>query len=566
MSYDLVIRGGTVIDGTGAPSYRGHVAIKGGKIAAVGKVAADGARKLDAEGLVVSPGFFDMHTHYDVQLMWDPLATPSCWHGVTTALTGNCGYTIAPGRAEDSDYLMKLFGRVEGIPPEVIKRGVSWDWSTFGEWVALLRNKGLGINVAAQVGHSALRYYVMGKASYERAATAEEITRMQELLQEGIAVGAVGFSTSQSATQVGSYGEPVPSRMSTPEELLALCQVVADRGAGILCMNPNPGAGYISPQFQEFLIGLGRATGLPMLWNSLMHRRDRPEAWREMLSFMGRAASQGAAVYAMARCQPLEMRFQLRDTHMLDRSPAWKEIMHEPYEEKVRLMAQSQVRDRLKADWDRPPVSGPGGIWSDTVKVEQAELPKNKELGGQRIADLAAAAKRHPVDYLLDLALAEQLQTHFTYTAMNNDPKAIEEIIKSPYSLPGVSDAGAHLDHEIGVDFTSVFLRRWVGERGIMSLEEGVRRLTSLPASLLGLSDRGTLVEGMAADIVVFDPATIRALPVETLPDLPGGSERIIQRAEGIQAVIVNGEVLIEDNRHSGAMPGKVVAPAGKAR
>lgn len=560
MAYDLVIKNGTVVDGTGAPRFKADIAIKERTIVEVGKLnGAQADSILDADGLIVSPGFFDTHTHYDVQLSWDRLATPSCWHGVTSVLMGNCGYTIAPGRPSDSEYLMKLMSRVEGIPYEVIQAGVDWNWESFGEFLAQFREN-LGINVAAQVGHSALRYYAMGEDAYQREATDDEIKTMATALREGLSAGAVGFSTSQSATQVGAYGEPVPSRFSSYDEIRQLCNVLTEFSDGIIAVNPNPGAGYVNPEFQELLTSLSVETGRPVLWNSLMHRRDRPDGWREMLDFMDRAEAKQARVYAIARCQRLDIQFDLHHTMMLDRLPAWKEIIDLPYEDKRKLFANEHTRAMLKIDWDQPD-HGPGML-ADTVRVDRTRLAQNKNAEGALISDLAAKNNQHAVDYLLDLALSENLDTKFFYTPMNGDPAIVEEIVKDSHCLPGVSDAGAHLDHEIGVDFTSLFLRHWVGDRKVMSLEEGVRRLTSMPAQLLGLRDRGIIKEGKAADIVIFEPEKLRALPWEMESDLPDGSERIIQRAEGIQAVIVNGETLIKDNTATGAMPGQLLTTA----
>ena len=558
MAYDLVIRNGTVIDGSGRPGYAADIGVQGGKIVAVGKLNGTRGRTLDAEGLVVSPGFFDMHTHYDVQLAWDPLATPSCWHGVTTVLTGNCGYTVAPGRTSDSEYLMRLMAHVEGIPYEVIRHGLDWQWETFGDYLRHI-GRSLGVNVAAQVGHSALRYYVMGSESYERAATDDELTDMKEALREGMAAGAIGFSSLQSTHQTGAYGKPVPSQLATPEELMGLCEVLSEFGHGIIGMNPKPGPGHISPEFGDLLITISRNTGMPILWNSVMHRWDKPELWRAMLRYMDRAEAEGAQIYAIAKYQRLDIEFNLRSTAMLDRLPAWKDVMARPHDEKKVLLADDETRARLRQQWADAP-SGVG-LQPDRVQVERSRLPDFAHAQGKRITELGSQAGKDPVDYLLDLALAEDLGTQFSFTAMNGDPEAVGEMIKDPHCLPGVSDAGAHLDHECGVDFTGLLLGHWVGEKGVMTLEEAVRRLTSMSAGLLGITDRGLLQEGKAADIVIFDPSTIRALPKEVASDLPGGGQRIIQRAEGVKSVMVNGQVLIEDGKHTGALTGKVLSP-----
>ncbi len=569
MAYDLLIQGGTIVDGSGAPAFRGDVAIKDGRIAEVGRafrhadsrLRLGAGRVMDATGLVVAPGFFDMHTHYDCQLLWDPLATSSCWHGVTTVLMGNCGFTIAPARPGDQEYLMRLMARVEGISLDVLRHGLGWEWETFGQYLDRLR-RGLGVNVAAQVGHSALRYVVMGPESYQRASTPEERARMKDVLRQAIADGAIGFSTSQTDHHTGGYGEPVPSRLGGPGELLELAGVLRECGYGVIGVNPKPGGADISPAFQDALVRLARESGRTVLWNSLMHRWDKPEQWRENLRFMERAAAQGAPICAVARYQRMDLEFNLRSTYMFDIFPAWKEVLHLPHEEKKRRLAEPETRARLRAEWDRK-VSRMDSRRVELLEVGRVALARHRALEGQRVAEQAAAAGQHLVDWLLDLALAEDLETQFVYAGtMNGDPKAVEEIVKAASCVPGVSDAGAHLDMDCGVDFVAVLLGHWVRERGVLTLEEAVRRLTSACASVLGLTDRGLLRAGMAADVVVFDPASFRALPRETVADLPGGGRRIIQRAEGVRAVLVNGQVLLEDGRHTGAMPGRVLSPA----
>jgi N-acyl-D-aspartate/D-glutamate deacylase len=557
MANDYVIRNGTLIDGSGNPGYRADVAVKDGKIAEIGDLRGVAGRAIDADGLVVTPGFFDMHTHYDVQLLWDPLATPSCWHGVTSILMGNCGYTIAPGGVDQSEYLMRLMSKVEGISYDLMRNSVDWQWDTFGEYLRTIR-RNLGVNVAAQVGHSALRYYAMGPESYERPARPEEIRTMKEALREGLRSGAIGFSTAQSSHQVGAYGKPVPSQLSTLEELSELCGVLTEFDKGIVGVNPRPGASYIDPEFQDFLIRVSRQTGKSVLWNSMMHRWDKPQVWREMLGFMAHADAERARVYAVARCQPLDIEFKLGSTHVYDRLPAWREIIHRPDPERRQLLADLEYRARLREETDQFPPKSPGLL--RLLEVACTTRPEHGALDGQRVAELAGREGMHPVDYMLDLALSEDLETRFVYRGtMNGDPEAVEQIVRDPYCLPGVSDAGAHLDHECGVDFTSLLIRQWAVERQVLTVEEAVRRLTSLPASLLGIGDRGLIKEGLAADLVIFDPTKLRALPTEMVRDLPGGAERLIQRAEGIAAVLVNGQVLIEGGRHSGAAPGELL-------
>ncbi len=559
MAYDLVIKNGTVVDGTGGAAYRADVALKDGKIAEIGDLKGSAAGKtLDADGLTVAPGFFDVHTHYDCQLLWDPLATSSCWQGVTTVLMGNCGFTIAPGRPSDAEYLMRLMARVEGIPLDVLRNGIDWTWDSFGTYLDRI-GEGLGVNVGAQVGHSALRYYVMGKESYEREATGEEIAEMKQILREAMQQGAIGFSSAQTAHHTGGYGEPIPSRLSSREELTGLCGVLSEFDRGVIGMNPHPGGSFISQEFEDVLVSLPQIAKKPVLWNQLMHRWEEPNRWRETLAFMDRAGADGSPIYAVARTQRMDLEFNLGATYMFDGLPTWKETINKPHAQKLEALADPALRDHLRTEWEGL-ISGTPSRRLALLEVARVKDQRNKGLEGQGVGDLAAKAGKHPMDYILDLSLQEDLETQFVYMgSLNGDPEAVSQMITHPYCLPGLSDAGAHLDMDCGVDFTSVLLGQWVRERQVMTLEEGIRRLTSMPAGVLGLKDRGVLKEGKAGDVVVFDPETIKALPRQMADDLPGGGKRIIQKAEGVRAVMVNGEVLLENGQHTGAAPGKVV-------
>ena len=562
MAVDLLIKDGLIVDGSGSTPFQGNVAISDGKIVGAGPVGDGAHRTIHADGLAVAPGFFDMHTHYDSQVCWDPLATSSCWHGITSILTGNCGYGIAPAKESDQEYLMQLMSHVEGIPLDVLRDGIDWEWGSFGDYLRRLQ-RSLGVNVAAQVAHLPLRYYVMGPDACERAATTDEITQMAELLHEAMAAGATGLSSLKSIHNRGPNGTAVPTQKCELAEIQALGEVLGELRRGIITISPHPGASNIDQEFRDFLVDLSLTTGRPVVWNQFQHRWDMPDVWRELLQFMEEAAGRGAQVYAVSKCQSLDLEFNLVLGQHFDPLPTWKEVLHKPHEEKTRLLADSKTRDRLRVEWDQP--SGATMRRAD-VLVQRTSMPEHRQLEGKHLADLAAERRQHPVDYLIDLALAEDLKTQFVYPGvMNGDPEAVSQIITSPYCLPGVSDAGAHLDQDCGVDFTGKLLGHWVRERGVMSLQEAVRRLTSWSASMLGITDRGLIREGLAADLVLFDPATIRALPREFISDLPGGKERIIQRAEGIAAVLVNGQVLIEDNEHTGALPGKLLTPMAMA-
>ena len=562
MAVDVLIENARIVDGTGAAARYGGVAVSEGRIAGVGDVSGPAKRVIDADGLTVTPGFFDTHTHYDAQLCWDRLATSSCWHGVTTVLTGNCGYGLAPARPEHVDYLTRLMARVEGMPLNVLQEGVPFEWESFPDYLDFLGRK-LGVNVAAQVAHSPLRYFVMGPDSQDRAATDAEISEMQRLLATAMDAGAVGLSTLKAGFQRGVDGRAVPSQKAEPEEVYALGEVLRQKGRGIITVSPFPGASHISPEFRAFLVDLSDKTGRPVIWNQFQHRWDMPDEWRNLLAFMEEAAAKGTNIYAVSKCQSLDLELNLNRTTLFDTFPVWRETLNQPHAAKRRLLADPAHRVKLREEFDAPPAAGAMVNRNLLMRVQNVDLPRNKAAEGRLVLDLAAEAGKHPVDYFLDLALEEDLQTRFLFKGMmNGDPAAVEQIIKSPYCLPGVSDAGAHLDMDCGVDFIALFLRHWVGEVGVMSFEEAIRRLTSMPANLLGLTDRGVLAEGMAADIAMFDADRLDALPRELLPDLPGGAKRIIQRAQGVKAVMVNGEIVIEDGEHTGAWPGRVLPGA----
>ena len=566
MPHDLVIKNGTVVDGSGSPRFRADVGVRGGKIAEVGDLEGQLAgRTLDAEGLVLSPGFFDMHTHYDAQLCWDPLATSSSWHGITTVLTGNCGYGIAPAKPEDRPYLANLMAYVEGIQLDVLEAGLDWEWHSFGDFLRRLERKTLGVNVAAQVGHSALRYYTMGPASYEREATGGEIAAMKQCLRQAMLDGAIGFSTLQAVGRIGAYGKPVPSDLASLEELYELGDVLGGIRAGMITIAPRPGSSRISPDYREFLMDWNRRIRRPVIWTQFHQRPDVPHAWKDLLAWMDEAMSQGHEIYTVASCTRLDREFNLKGTAMFDYFPLWKTMMQTPLEEKKHLLADPEFRARLREQFDGN--AAELGRRQESLIVKDARLGKNKSLEGTRVMDLAASQAKDFLDAFFDLALDEGLETQFMYVGvLNGDPEAVGQIISSPYALPGASDAGAHLDAECNVDFTATLLGHWVREKGVMTLEEAVRRLTSMSAGVLGITDRGLVKEDLAADIVLFDPQKVRALPREVWRDLPGGGERIVMRAEGIEAVIVNGEPLFEAGEHTGAMPGKILAtPAAVA-
>ena len=563
MPSDILIQGGTIVDGTGKPRYRGNVAIKDGKIAELGNVAPSALKTIDAEGLVVSPGFIDTHTHYDAQLLWDPLATPACWHGFTTLLIGNCGFTIAPCKPSDRDYSIRFMAFVEGMPADVLRTSIDWSWGTFGEYLDALR-KGLGVNVAAMIGHSALRYYVMGEDSYERPATQDELEKMQGMVRQAMEDGAMGFSSTQQPFD-NFHGRRVPSLVGGWTELVQLASMLRDYNSGVIHCGPSPsGAGLVGPEFREVLLDLCRVSGRPVIWSSLKHAWSQPTLYKEVMDFMAAANEKGYRIYAAARAARMDSEWNFRFAGTMfqfgnrDSSATWREILGKPHEEKKRLLADAEVRQTLRAEWDQSMATGGPEL---RIEVRSAALDRNKPLVGSNLQERARHKNQHLVDTMLNIAVEEDLGTQFARVGtMNADDNAVAEIVIGPYSLPGVSDGGAHMDMECSVDFSNILLAKWVREKQVLTLEQAIHALTSRCAQFLGLPDRGVIQEGMAADLVLFDPETIGPGVAEVVADLPGGGQRLLKRPpDAVRAVIVNGQVLLEDGTHTGVLPGQVL-------
>ncbi len=561
MAVDLIVRGGTLVDGTGAPAFSGDLAVSAGRIAEIGRVEGPAERELDARGLVVAPGFVDLHTHYDAQLGWDPLCTPSPYHGTTTVVMGNCGYALAPVRPSDRDYVTGLFSCVEQISKDTLSAGLPWEWETQPEYLAWLERRGLGVNVAAQVGHSAIRRYVLGERAHEAEATAEEIDAMQRLIREGFDAGAVGFTTSRVAHQKGEHGEPIPSFAASEAELFALAGVLRALGRGIVGINPRTKAQDFVQEDREQLRRLARTTGRMVNWNEFNQRWEYPDQWRSLLDFKEGAQREGESVYAVMRCQRMDVGFNLRDTRFLDGSRRWRELVAAPIEEKRTRLRDPEARRILARDWRETAERFPPSF--RRVGVAVAALPANASLSGRLLEDVAAERRTDPIELMLALALEEDFATEFAFCGVTNgDDEAVETMLRSPATLTGISDAGAHLHTFCGADYPTYFLSRWVREKQAFGLEEAVHSLTAAPAQLAGLSDRGVLLPGAAADLVLFDPERVAPEPLEVLHDLPGGGSRHSKRARAVECVMVNGEVLLEGGKPTGALPGRVLAPA----
>ena len=573
MTWDLVIRGGIVVDGTGRSRCRADVAVQAGRIAAVGNVpdAGDAERVIDAQGMIVAPGIIDAHTHYDPQLTFDPYATSSCYHGVTTVLAGNCGFSIAPTRSEARRYSQAMFAKVEGMAPVALD-GVKWDFASFPEYLAAREGR-LGVNLACYIGHSSLRRWVMGAEGSEREATSAEIADMRRLVREAMAAGAAGFSSSSVPTQVDGDECPIASRFASREELVALCEEAGLAGHGSVAYLPKSVIGGLDAEDEELLIELGQKSRLPIVIQGVGGRDkvDAPTAgWQNAKAFLERASRRGAAVFSLLRSHPFDRPIDLdAGTSLYEGVFSWNALMDLSHDEKLAKLRDPAYRDLMRPAVDAPnrdPDAGstlPPPHW-DVTFVDEVTRPENEKYLRRTLAEIGAELGKHPADAMLDLAVLEDLGTKFRWENKTSSwEESVRESMKHPSMLMGVSDGGAHLDRDDGSDWSSYFLRFWVLDREEWSLEEGIRQLTQVPAEMAGFAGRGALLPGYAADIMIFDPETVGPGTKRLVHDLPGGQARFSARPRGFVATLVNGEPIVLDGKLQTALPGQVVRPGG---
>jgi N-acyl-D-aspartate/D-glutamate deacylase len=562
MTHDLVIRGGLLVDGTGAPARRGDLAVNGDRIAGLGVVEDRGRWEIDAGGLVVTPGFIDPHTHYDAQLTWDPLASCSSWHGITTLVTGNCGFTIAPCRAGDRETMMRMLQYVEGMSLGAMQKGIRWDFEGFDEYLDVLERSGLWVNVGALLGHSAIRQYVMGDAGWERAASNDEIERMAAVVREAMAAGALGLSSSANTNHVGDRGRPVPSRLAEERELTRLVATMGETGRGILELTIGGTRADRVAEVDRFA-ELARAGGRPITPVSIRHNPLRPDEHRQVLARIEALHREGLRVYPQGTCSPLTATFDLTGPFVFYRFPVWRRVLETPVSDWRTLFRDSGFRDEFRATVGRSALFTGD---ASPLRVHAVRSPAFGHFVGRTVAAVARTMGKEIVDAFFDLALDDDLKTQFTVAIVNTDAAAVAEIFTHPHTLLGLSDAGAHLTLFCEAGQTSRLLGHWVRERQALALEEAVRRITSMPADVFGLPDRGRLAPGLAADLVAFDPATIADHPPELVHDLPDGGPRLVQRATGIVWSFVNGRAVIREGRlpeaGAGPGPGRVLRPA----
>jgi N-acyl-D-amino-acid deacylase len=556
MAYDLLIKNGLIVDGSGAPSFRGDVAVKDGKIVEIGKLSGPAARTIDAAGLVVAPGFIDNHCHYDAQVTWDPLCSFSCDHGATSVVFGNCSLSLAPVRKGKEDRLSEFLSYVEAIPMEVL-RTLEFTWETFPQYLDNLDHH-LGVNVGNLIGHTAVRYYVMDEDCQKRTATDDEIKAMQGLVREGMQAGALGLSVSRNQGHFDPQGVHIPAIWADEKEIFALGDVLRELGTGLI----QSGGGNAAEMKDGLMSRLSEATGRTVVYNNLGQSMRRPDQWQKHMAQVDATTARGIRAYPMCTPNRITDYFTMRNTQQFRGLPVWHPICLSSPEEMLKAYADPEVRRKLHdeaVEFKSGPAIGLCSTWWDYMVVQNAVLPKNKWMEGKTVGQIAKEQGKDIIDAFLDLAVEEHLDTELLHGENNVDEAAVQQILTYPNAIIGLSDGGAHVQFQSGYGFSTRLLSEWVREKQVMSLETAVRRLTFESASIFGLYDRGLLRPGMVADIVIFDPDTVKPLPLEVLHDFPTGAKRIKEPAQGIHMTIVNGQVLLEDGKHTGALPGRVL-------
>jgi N-acyl-D-aspartate/D-glutamate deacylase len=570
MALDLLIRGGTIVDGSGAARYRGDVGVLGGRIVEIGRIRSAAARTIDADGLIVSPGFIDGHTHMDAQVSWDRIGSCSCWHGVTSVIMGNCGFALAPCRPADREWFARCLTAVEDIPTEAMLAGIDWTWDTFPEYLATVDRLPKAINYGAYLGHSALRMYVMGRRALTEKASEEDLARMVVAVKAALRAGAMGFSSSRATTHVTPDDTPVASRIADWSELDRLVGALADLNAGVFQIGPDTSGGEAQRRFLARLKQVAVESGRPVMFGTISSRQgDTPNPWTYQLDYLDECAAAGARMWGQTTTRSINAIFSLKSYLPFDVLPAWRELRRLPLDEQKRRLADPATRGRLVADEahmkPRDNVfQGGGAATTDPRKPDYDNLfaMKGVDWNDPTVAQLAEQRAKHPVEVMIDLVLENDDQV-FVQPLVNEDPEHVLGMLKHPRTLATFSDSGAHVCQEMGSSLQTHLLSYWVRARQAFTLEEAVRKLTFDNASAWDLNDRGLVRAGYAADLVVFDEARVRpAMPsVET--DLPGGARRLVQKAEGITAVVVNGQVTLEHGRATGAVSGTLLRGPG---
>lgn len=562
MTYDIVIKNGMVIDGTGAERFKADVGIVDGIIKTIGTIDDDAKEIIDAEGQIVSPGFIDGHTHMDAQVNWDPLGTCSVWHGITTVVMGNCGFSLAPCAAKDKHFVVRNLERAEDIAGEAMEAGIDWTWETFPEYLDSIERLPKGINYSAYIGHSALRTYTMGERAFSEEATAEDLEAMKKELAASIKAGAMGFTTSRTRNHQTPDGDPVASRLASWDEVRELVGVMGDLGAGIFEIASEEVGRDPAKQreYHERLKNLAVESGRPVTWGMFSTRRA-PEIWEPYMDLLNETAEAGGKMFAQVHSRALSVLMSFETRMPFDGFPVWKEMRQKPLAEQEAMLRDPEMRAKLVAaahgeNPDKRKVAGPEIRRMDYDAVFYLDKIQGPH---QTINELAAERGLDPVDAMIEVALEKNLKAFFLQPLINENQDHVLEMMKHPRSVVTFSDSGAHVSQIMDSSLQTHVLSHWVREKGAFTLEEAINMLTGQVADAWEFNDRGLLKEGLAADVLVFDAERVAPLMPEVRNDLPAGARRLVQKADGISATIVNGVLLMRDGEHTGAYPGKLL-------
>ncbi len=558
--HDLIIRNGTVIDGSGMARYRADVAISGGRIAGIGRIRERARQEIDAEGHVVTPGIIDGHTHMDAQVFWDPMGTCSCWHGVTSVVMGNCGFSLAPCGEKEKQLVMRNLERAEDIAPEAMEAGIKWTWESFPEYLDAVDRTPKGINYAAYIGHSALRTYVMGERAFSREANAEDIDAMKREVRSAIRAGAMGFTTSRTRNHQTPDGHPVASRIATWDEVRQLVGVMGEEHAGIFEI-AGENTGFDPERVNDYLgriKSLAVDTGVPVTFG-MFSSRNAPDFWRPYFATAEETAKAGGRMFIQVHSRSLNVVLSFETAMPFDRMPVWSDIRKLPLAEQEAALRNPEIRQQLvkavnESSGGRAVGAEPRRANFDWMFVMDKPNPPHRS-----VAEIARASGKDPVDVIIDLALEKHLRQFFLQPLANENQSDVLEMMRHPRSVVTFSDSGAHVSQIMDSSLQSHVLSYWVREKQALTLEEAIRMLTFVPASYWGLPGRGLLREGWAADVIVFNPDTVTPMMPELDHDLPAGARRLKQKAAGMLATVVNGEVVLRNNEPTGALPGRLL-------
>lgn len=558
MAYDLLIKNGLVVDGSGMPAFRGDVGVANGKIAEIGKLSGPATRTVDATGLAVAPGFIDNHAHYDGQVTWDPLCTFSPQHGATTVIFGNCSLALAPVRPGGAHRTAEFLSYVEAIPMEVLNT-IDVDWETIPQYMDKL-DKNLGVNAGTLIGHTPLRYYVMGDECQKRTANPDEIKAMQDVVRDALTAGALGLSLSRQKGHFDPQGVPIPALWADDTEILALADVLRELSTGTI----QVGGGVDMELKDGMMARLAEACGRTVVYNNLSQTVRHPDRWKQHMARVDETVAQGIRAYPMCSPNRVTQDFTMRNCQVFRGLATWHPILISSDAEKLRAYADPAVRQKLHEEaverkGDLSKANGFSKTWWDYMWVNEPKLPHNEHLRFKTIGEIAKLQNKRIIDAFLDLVVEENLDTKFLQAENNIDDEAMAAILTYPNAIVGLGDGGAHVQFHGGYGYTTRLLGEWVRERKVLTLEQAVRKLTFESASAFGIHDRGMLRPGLAADIVLFDPKTVNAGKESVVRDFPAGGWRIQEEALGVHMTIVNGQILLEDGKHTGALPGRVV-------